>query len=205
MSERLPVVRGDLEPLDTCGFGWRSLTWWGVIGYMMIEGAGFAMAFGAYFFLMNNEATWPPAPHPAPNLVAGSLFTLLLLASEIPNTIAKKAAESDDLKTVQRMLVVAGVIGAVLLVLRGFEFTSLNVHWYDNAYGSILWALLILHTLHIGTDWVDTLVLTRLMFTPHGSAGRRMVDVSENSLYWRFVWLTWLPIYAMIYWVPRWF
>jgi hypothetical protein len=31
-----------------------------------------------------------------------------------------------------------------------------------------------------------------------------MIDVDENAMYWRFVWLTWLPIYLMIYWVPRW-
>ena len=47
----------------------------------------------------------------------------------------------------------------MLLVIRGFEFNSLNVMWYDNAYGSIIWALLLLHTTHIGTDWVDTVVL----------------------------------------------
>jgi heme/copper-type cytochrome/quinol oxidase subunit 3 len=32
-----------------------------------------------------------------------------------------------------------------------------------------------------------------------------MVDTSENALYWRFVWIMWLPIYVMIYWLPRWF
>ena len=40
-----------------------------------------------------------------------------------------------------------------------FEFNTLNVLWYDNAYGSIIWALLVLHTTHIVTDWVDTVVL----------------------------------------------
>ena len=30
-----------------------------------------------------------------------------------------------------------------------------------------------------------------------------MVDVSENSLYWYFVVVAWLPIYALIYWAPR--
>lgn len=86
-------------------------------------------------------------------------------------------------------------IGAILLVIRGFEFNSLNVMWYDNAYGSIMWALLLLHTTHILTDWVDTIVLWRLMQTPHGEAPRRWVDVDENALYWRFVWLSWIPIY----------
>jgi heme/copper-type cytochrome/quinol oxidase subunit 3 len=43
------------------------------------------------------------------------------------------------------------------------------------------------------------------MRTPHGEEPRRLVDTSENSLYWRFVWLSWIPIYLLIYWVPRMF
>src|SRR5213075_1829486 len=136
--------------------------------------------------------------------LAGTLFTILILLSEIPNTMIKKAAEAHDTETVRVLLPVIVAIGAVLLIIRGFEFNSLNVRWTDNAYGSIVWALLLLHTTHIATDWIDTLVLTALMFTKHGPTGRRFVDVSENSLYWRFVWLAWLPIYLLLYWVPRW-
>jgi cytochrome c oxidase subunit I+III len=33
--------------------------------------------------------------------------------------------------------------------------------------------------------------------------GKRFVDVSENALYWWFVVLTWLPIYATLYLAPR--
>jgi len=62
---------------------------------------------------------------------------------------------------------------------------------------------LLLHTTHILTDWIDTVVLWALMNTPHGEEPRRMVDTDENALYWRFVWITWLPIYLLIYWVPR--
>jgi heme/copper-type cytochrome/quinol oxidase subunit 3 len=61
----------------------------------------------------------------------------------------------------------------------------------------------VLHTTHIGTDVVDTWVLAALMHTPHGTEGRRLVDCSENAVYWRFVWLLWLPIYVLIYWLPR--
>jgi heme/copper-type cytochrome/quinol oxidase subunit 3 len=31
----------------------------------------------------------------------------------------------------------------------------------------------------------------------------RFVDVSENAVYWNFVVLSWLPIYAVIYLAPR--
>jgi len=199
-----PRFSGDLSKLPTHAFGHRSLTWWGVLAFMALEGLGFAMAVAAYFFLLSREDQWPPDPVARPALLAGTLFTIIMILSEIPNTLIKKAAEKEQIGTIRIGLVLMVLIGVVLLVLRAFEFASLNVFWYENAYGSVIWMLMVLHTLHIATDWFDTVVLAALAFTPHGPTGRRYVDVSENSLYWRFVWLTWLPIYLLIYWLPRW-
>lgn len=202
MTEQ-PQFTTDLAPLPTHAFGHRSLTWWGIVAFFLIEGTAFALAIAAYFYLMNLDQHWPPPPFAPPGLLAGTLFTVLILLSEIPNTLAKKAAEAEQLQPVRKWLVVTSVIGLALLILRAFEFASLNVLWYQNAYGSAVWLLLVLHTTHILTDWVDTLVLTALMHTEHGKRGRRFVDTAENSTYWRFVWLIWLPIYVLIYWLPR--
>jgi cytochrome c oxidase subunit 3 len=200
---RAPRFTQDVAELPTYKFGPSSLTWWGIIGFMVIEGAAFGLAFAAYFFLMGHEQGWPPEGRAAPDVLAGTLFTILILASEIPNTMIKKAAEAHDVPAIRKLLPVMVAIGIVLLIIRGFEFNSLNVRWTDNAYGSIVWALLLLHTSHILTDWFDTVVLTFLMRTPVAYEGRRLVDTDENSLYWRYVWLLWIPIYLMIYWVPR--
>jgi cytochrome c oxidase subunit 3 len=200
---RAPRFADDVAALPTYKFGTSSLTWWGIIGFMLIEGTAFGLAFAAYFFLMGHEQGWPPEGRAAPDVLAGTLFTIIILASEVPNTMLKKAANERDVRTVRILLPVMVLIGIVLLVIRGFEFNSLNVRWTDNAYGSIIWALLLLHTTHILTDWFDTVVLTFLMRTPLGYEGRRLVDTDENSLYWRYVWLLWIPIYLMIYWVPR--
>jgi cytochrome c oxidase subunit III len=193
----------DVSELPTHKFGPSSLTWWGIIGFMVIEGAAFGLAFAAYFFLMGHEQGWPPEGRQAPDLLAGTLFTIVILLSEFPNTLIKRAAHERDVPTIRMLMGVMIAIGAVLLVIRGFEFNSLNVRWTDDAYGSIIWALLLLHTSHILTDWMDTVVLWALMLTNVGWEGRRLVDVDENSLYWRYVWLLWMPIYLMIYWVPR--
>jgi heme/copper-type cytochrome/quinol oxidase subunit 3 len=201
--DRQPRFSGDLAHLPTHAFGHRSLTWWGVIAFMVIEGTFFALTIAAYFYLMSQEQSWPPPPFLPPNWIAGTLFTVVMLLSEVPNTLVKRAAEAGRLREVRKLLVLTVAIGVLLLIIRGFEFNSLNVLWYDNAYGSIVWALLLLHTTHILTDWGDTLVLALLMHTRHGIAGRRFTDVSENSLYWRFVWIAWLPIYFLIYWLPR--
>jgi cytochrome c oxidase subunit III len=197
-----PEFTIDLAPRPTYAFGHRSLTWWGIVAFFLIEGTAFALAIAVYFYLMNLESAWPPPPFLPPALLAGTLFTVLMLLSEIPNTIAKKLAEKEDLLPLRKWLIVISLIGLVLMVLRAFEFASLNVLWYQNAYGSAVWLLLVLHTTHIATDWVDTLVLTALMHTKHVGP-RKFVDCSENAVYWRFVWLVWLPIYVLIYWVPR--
>ena len=198
-----PRFTDDVADLPTHKFGPSSLTWWGIIGFMVIEGAAFGLAFAAYFFLMGHEQGWPPAGRKAPDLLFGTLFTIIILLSEIPNTAIKKAARERDVATIRMLMPVIVGVGVVLLVIRGFEFNHLNCRWTDNAYASIIWALLLLHTTHIMTDWFDTLVLWALMMTPLGYEGRRLVDTDENSLYWRYVWLLWLPIYLMIYWVPR--
>jgi len=199
-----PRFTGDLSSLPTHAFGHRALTWWGVMAFFLIEGTFFLLAMATYFYLMNQEQLWPPSPFLPPDLLAGTLFTILMLVSEIPNSLLKQAAEKGKLRQVRQLMPLLSIIGLALLVLRGFEFASLNVLWSDNAYGSIVWTLLFLHTTHILTDWGDTVVLTALMFTEHGVEGRRFVDVSENAVYWRFVWIAWLPIYLLLYWLPRW-
>lgn len=198
-----PRFTDDVTELPTYKFGPSSLTWWGIIGFMVIEGGFFALTFAAYFFIMGHEQGWPPEGRQAPDLLAGTLFTIVMLLSEIPNSMIKKAARARDLAAIRLLLPVMVAIGVVLLTIRGFEFNSLNCRWTDDAYASVIWALLLLHAGHLLTDWFDTVVLTALMYTRVGYEGRRLVDVDENSLYWRYVWLLWIPIYLMIYWVPR--
>lgn len=198
-----PRFTADMADLPTSKFGPSSLTWWGIIGYMVIEGAAFALAFGAYFFLMSHARGWPPGGRPPPGLPAGTLFTIVILSSEIPNSAIKKAARKGDVPTIRFLMPIMVAIGVILLIIRGFEFNSLNILWTDNAYGSVIWMLLLLHTTHILTDWFDTIVLWALIRTPLAYEGRRQVDVDENSMYWRYVWLLWIPLYLMIYWVPR--
>jgi heme/copper-type cytochrome/quinol oxidase subunit 3 len=198
-----PRFIDSVAELPTHKFGPSSLTWWGVVGFMVIEGAGFALAFAAYFFIMGHEQGWPPEGRQAPNLLWGTLFTIVIVLSEIANTRVKNAARERDVPSIRRLLPVMIAFGVILLIIRGFEFNNLNCRWTDDAYSSIVWALLFLHTTHLLTDWMDTIVLWCLMMTEVGWEGRRLVDTDENSLYWRYVWLLWLPIYAMIYWVPR--
>jgi cytochrome c oxidase subunit I+III len=94
-------------------------------------------------------------------------------------------------------------IGVLNLVVRGFEFFWLNCEWDANAYASVVWTLLGVHSAHLATDWYDTVVLTVLMYRDDLVEGRRFVDVEENAFYWYFVVIAWIPVWFTIYVAPR--
>ena len=195
-----PVL--DVSRLAPGGFGNRSLMYWGTLGLCLIEGTAFALTIGAYFYLRTRNPQWPPDGIAPPTLVWGTLNVAVLLASGVPNQLAKKAAERVDLRGVRLWLVVCILFGLVFNAVRVMEYVTLNVLWNTDAYGSIVWLLLSLHTTHIVTDLLDTVVLTVLMFIGPVEE-KRFVDVEENSTYWYFVVGAWLPIYGVIYWAPR--
>ncbi len=207
MTERIagtpfaPKFMGDLAHLDSHGHSHRSLTWWGMMAMIAVEGTVFALACAAYLYLSNQSPQWPPHKL-SPDLLWGTAFTTLTVLSFLPNMWMNRVAEKEELKPLQLGLIAMSVIGLALVGIRVMEFASLNVAWSDSAYGSIVVTLLGLHTAHLVTDLFDTLVLTGLMFTRH-ARGRRFVDCAENAIYWNFVVFAWLPIYALLYWAPR--
>lgn len=199
LGQRLAV---DAARLPNHAFGAQSLMWWGTVGIMAIEGTAFALTVFMYFYIWTRVDAWPPDALP-PALRWGTLNVAVLLASLVPNYYTKRAAERYDLRAVRIGIVVCLLFGIAFIAVRALEFTTLNVSWDTNAYGSAVYLLLGLHTTHLVTDVVDTAVLGVLMFTGPLDKGR-FVDASENAMYWNFVVAAWIPIYAVIYGMPRW-
>jgi cytochrome c oxidase subunit III len=191
----------DVSGLPNVVFGHRSLIWWGTLGFMAIEATVFAIIVCAYFYLRTRVTDWPPGVMP-PALTFGIANTAIFLASVIPNAWLKKSAEKGDLRRVRIGLLIVTAIGVANAVIRWFEFKSLNCQWDANAYASVTWTILGLHTVHLLTDWGDTAVLAALMwFGP--IQGKRFMDTSENCDYWYFVVFSWLPIAFILYFAPR--
>ena len=192
----------DLSRLPLHGMGSASVTWWGTLSFMLIEGTGFALVIGVYLYLESLAPEWPIGA-PLPDLGPGSVLTIILLISVVPNLLISRWAGREELRKVQIGIIVMSLLCVAPLVLRFYEFPAMHVRWDSNAYGSIVWTLLGLHMSHLATDLGDTLVLAVIMFTKHGPNKRRFGDIQDNALYWNFVVLTWLPIYGCIYWIPR--
>lgn len=165
----------DVRELPTYGFGASSLMLWSTLGLMLIEGTVFGICVLMYFYLRGVAVVWPMEAAP-PGLAWGTLNTAILILSMWPNQLAKRAAEAEDRQGAKRWLVVCVAMAVAFLAVRALEFGSLNISWDTNAYGSIVWLLLGLHTTHLITDLVDTAVLAVLLFT-----GPSKASVSSTS------------------------
>lgn len=201
----VPAVRKgdalDVSGLPSYGFAHRSLMWWGNAGMMTIEGVAFGFMVVIYFYLRDISRVWPDAGSP-PDLLWGTLNLAVILVSAAPNYLAQEAALDRSLPRVRIWLYVCSAFGIALVAVRWFEFGALNVRWDDGAYGSVVWVLMGLHSFNLLTDVLDTFVLTAVTYSKPVE-GKRFVDIAENCGYWYFVVLTWLPIYAVVYFGAR--
>jgi len=191
----------DVSQLPTFAFGQRSILWWATLGMCLIEGTAFALMGASYIFLKWRVPDWPPGVA-APELHWATLNTVLILISIVPNELTKRAAERLDVPKTRLWISICIALGVAVSILRALEFTVLNCWWDTNAYGSIVWTLLGIHTAHVLTDLADTMVLAVMLFVGPLDANR-FVDVSENAFYWYFVVFSWLPIYGLLYLAPR--
>jgi heme/copper-type cytochrome/quinol oxidase subunit 3 len=182
VSER-PVL--DVSGVPTVVFGHRNVVWLGTVLFMLIEGAMMAMLFASYFYYRTRSSDWPPGVMP-PDLRWGVANAVVFILSLAPAWWIRKKSQAGDLAGARLGLIVLAIFGAMNIALRVYEFPALNCRWNANAYASTVWTLLGLHSAHLGTDFIETIVLAALSFTDRVD-GTRFTDFDENSMYWYFV------------------
>jgi len=190
----------DVSGLPTFGFGPRDALWWGVVGLIAIESTVFALTMVTYFYLRGGAVEWPPPGVQMPHLL-GTVNLAVLLASVYPMHRANRAALEGTLRPMRTWLFVATVLGLVSLTLRAFEFPGMTFRWNHHAYGSIVWTIFGLHTLHLLTSCGENLLFLVLLYRGPVEEKHRL-DLRLNGLYWFFVVATWVPLYTILFWDP---
>ena len=198
--ERLTI---DVSALPTTTFGHRNFNWWGTVGFMVIEGTTLAVTAASLLYLRGNYETWPPRPILPPDLGIPTLTLLVLLAKVVPAWLCLRAAKRLDNAGSQRWLFVALLLGLAATALRLVEFQSLNVRWDTTAYGSVLWTLLGFHFTLVAFDVLETGALLLLLRSPRRMRTKHYADVEDSCVYEFFLSLVWVPLYALVYLLPR--
>ena len=196
-------TRIDVSMLPTFAFGNRGLVWWGTVGFIVIEAFTLALCVAAYLYLRKNLIEWPPARTPNPDVLLPTVGLAVMLLSNVPMYMVKKAAHAMNRSAVILWLSIVCLFGVAMIVFRVFDFAALNTRWDNNAYGSIAWTTVGFHAALLVMEVGETIgALLLFIFAPVEE--KHFVDASDNVMYWTFVTTSWVPLYILVYLVPRW-
>lgn len=203
MTQRLRSVM-DLRALPDVVFGPRDLMWWGTLGFVLIEGFTLVLCAAAYLYITQNFPTWPPQNTPLPSLVAPTVQVLVMLVSLWPARWTAQAARRYDIGKVRIGLTIATAFAIAIVGLRAWELlVSLGVKWDANAYGSVQWLVVGAHATLLLVELVEVGGMM-LIFWLAPIEEKHMSDVADMVFYWYFIVLSWLPLYVLCFWLPRW-
>lgn len=175
---------------------------WGQSLMCVIEGSMFSILIATYFYLRLGVDVWPPPGIHPPNPTAATWALLPLVASCAGSHWADKAAKEDSRSGMILGLLVNLILAGVFLLLRAYEWSRLGFTWASDAHGSIVWAILFLHTYDIVADLIMTAVL--ILILALGKYGEKQrVAVHVDSVLYYFLVGMWFPLYAVVYWGPR--
>jgi cytochrome c oxidase subunit III len=192
----------DVSGLSTVPFGRKSLTWWGTLGFMVIEGFTLALMSASYFYLRLNESAWPPGRTPVPDLLFPTLDAAWLLLVILPMLRAKRAAERRDRRAVGRWLLVATLMTVPALALRWLALLALQVRWDAHAYASAAWGVVVLHATLVVTDLFETGTLAAIFLSGRAEK-KHYPDAADAADYQLYLSLAFVPLYLIVYWGPR--
>jgi cytochrome c oxidase subunit I+III len=187
-------------PANVTGF--RAPETWGILALAVIEGVVFICLIVSYFHYRNLNPEWPLGGIPEPQLALPTLSHGLLFLSAAPAWWALRGIRRGD----RRRLLIGYGAGMMLLAaylgLKIIEYSDQPFTWTTNVYGSIVWTMTGLHSVHA----LAVLLLAGTVAVL-GFRGRfdekHHVAVDVANVYWFFVALSSLAMYATIYLSPR--
>jgi heme/copper-type cytochrome/quinol oxidase subunit 3 len=199
----------DVSGLPTHGFDTREPMWWGNLLLLAIETTTFVIAVAAFFYLNQNFNVWPPPRteansllDPLPSLGVATANVIVLVLSALVMIWVDLSARRAHKRPVQIGLLICLILNIGSMVLRGFEFPAVKVRWNSNAYGSAVWMILILHLMHLIVESAEAFILTLYVFNRKLDVLHR-IDITVLAVYWYWVTVIYLPLYAIIYLGPR--
>lgn len=169
---------------------------------ILIESAAFAILVVTYFYIRLKFDTWPPTGTLVPDLGISTINLVVLVVGILPMWhVAHLAPQRDRPRVLGFWLLVCVLFGIAAAIFRLMEFKGVHTRW-DNAYGAILWSILAVHFAHILAATLETLVLGILMLRGPVEE-KHFVDITANAVYWYFVALSWVALYAIVILAPR--
>jgi cytochrome c oxidase subunit III len=178
-------------------------SWWGNRLLILVEAAAFAVLAVSYFYIWWNFDAWPPPGTHLPDLGVSSINLLVLAVSAVPFWNAARLALRHERPVFVGAWLALGVLfGIAAIALRVLEFPALHTRYNSNAYGSITWTILAVHLAHLLAGTLQALLIALVMFVGPVEQ-KHYADARLVAVYWYFIVISWVALYAIVFIAPR--
>ena len=189
------------RPLPIRGTHWASTAWWGMAFLILTEGSLFAYLFFSYFYLASQSTTpWPP--NGPPDLASASIGTALLLASSGLAWWGERGIAKGSRARLSIGIVLTIVVGSIFLGIQVHEWSTRPFGFSSSPYSSLYFVITGFHGAHVVVGLLMLVALVAWNAMGRFSKGWHL-QVSVGIVYWHFVDLVWLAVYATLYLSPR--
>jgi cytochrome c oxidase subunit 3 len=218
---QLPVEHNPLASMPHDTHGGISNPVLGMLLFITSEVMFFGGLFAAYFNIRANAAQWPPInpetsepfhlqvlPVVTTNGVTSYSFvliaTILLITSSFTCQYAIWKIRSDDRTRFIRAMAVTIILGIVFLLMQLTDYAILGnegLTLSSGTFGTTFYTLTGFHGAHVfGGVIMLSVVLYRGMLGQF--SGKHYDAVEGASLYWHFVDVVWILLFALLYLLP---
>ncbi|MBV8713563.1 MAG: heme-copper oxidase subunit III [Chloroflexi bacterium] len=180
----------------------------GIILFIVSEAVMFGAFFAQYFYNRILSDNWPtraglpPGFERVPSFPLPLIMTVLLVASGFTAHWAQTAIRRDDRDQFQGWMIVTIVLGVAFLGVQGYEYATFIFQEHFNItsgiYGTVFFSLTGLHGLHVTIGALLLIGVLIRAFLGHFSS-RNHFAVEGTILYWHFVDVVWIALYATLY------
>jgi cytochrome c oxidase subunit III len=178
----------------------HGIGWWGVGTLIASEGALFAYLLFAYYYTGATAAPgWLLEPSPAMKLALPN--TVLLLLSSLAAWWGEQGILNRGRARGLTGFGLAFVMGSVFVAVQGLEWHSKTYGIGTSSYASLYFVTTGLHIAHVIVGLAVLAAIFGWTALDYFSPRRRLV-VSAGVLYWHFVDVVWLFVFATYYLTP---
>jgi len=180
--------------------GKNSVGWWGMLCLIATEASLFAyLLFSYYYVAIQRGPSWAPQPHPSLRLSGPN--TVVLLASSVAVWWGEEGVKKGERGRQLVGLAIAIGLGAVFLVVQGFEWRAKTFNLASGSYGSLFFTITGFHMAHVIAGLL--ILIAVFVWSAMGYFNiRRHAPVSISSIYWHFVDAVWLAVFFTFYVTP---
>jgi|KBSMisStaDraftv2_1062788.scaffolds.fasta_scaffold374921_2 cytochrome c oxidase subunit 3 len=180
----------------------------GMILFICSEIMFFSGLFAAYFSVRASTSPWPPIVNGDPALTESfnlhaepwfaGLLTVLLITSSFTCQMAVWAIRRDDRTGLVRAIGITLALGILFLIGQIYDYSTLGFGISDTPFGTTFYTLTGFHGAHVfGGAVMLSVILYRGLAGQFSS--RHHDAVEAVSLYWHFVDVVWIVLFATLY------